>query len=118
MRESNFSFLNEHWEFLLADAQQVVAYAQRDPRAALIYARRTNVFAEFLNEAPMHPDQIAFLNEVVDYLVKNGTMEPKAMFDSPFTNINDQGIAGIFDEAKSKKVIELIRHVNHNADFA
>jgi len=74
-------------------------------------------FSEFLSEAPLHPDQMAFLDEVVEYLVKNGTMEPKVMFDTPFTLINDQGIAGVFDEDASKKVIELVRHVNENADI-
>ncbi len=34
-------------------------------------------FSEFLSEAPLQPDQMAFLDEVVEYLVKNGTMEPK-----------------------------------------
>lgn len=72
-------------------------------------------FAEFLTEAPLHPDQITFLDQIVDYLVKNGTMEPKAMFDTPFTHINDQGIAGVFSEDERKKVIELVRHVNNNA---
>lgn len=72
-------------------------------------------FAEFLAEVPLHPDQIAFLDEVVEYLVKNGTMEPKVMFDTPFTHINDLGIAGVFDQDMSKKVIELVRHINDNA---
>jgi type I restriction enzyme, R subunit len=72
-------------------------------------------FSEFLSEAPMHPDQITFLNQIVDYLVKNGTMEPKVMFDTPFTHINDQGIAGVFDNDSSKKVIDLVRHINENA---
>ncbi len=39
-RHSNFSFLSQHWDFLLQDAQQVESYALRDPRAAAIYARR------------------------------------------------------------------------------
>lgn len=73
------------------------------------------VFAEFLSHNAMHPDQITFLEQIVDYLVKNGTMEPKAMFETPFTHINDQGIAGVFSEDESKKVIELIRHINQNA---
>ncbi|MCF6251087.1 MAG: DEAD/DEAH box helicase family protein [Methylococcaceae bacterium] len=72
-------------------------------------------FSEFLSEAPLHPDQIAFLDEIVEYLVRNGTMEPKVMFDTPFTHINDQGIAGVFDKEMSKKVVELVRHVNENA---
>ena len=73
-------------------------------------------FSGFLAEAALHSDQISFLDEVVEYLVKNGTMEPKLMFDAPFTHINDQGVAGIFDETMSKKVIALVRHVNENAD--
>lgn len=77
-----------------------------------------SAFAEFLDGAPLHPDQISFLDEVVDYLVKNGVMEPKAMFDTPFTHINDQGIAGIFDDESSKKVIQLVRHINENAGVA
>ncbi|WP_085906298.1 DEAD/DEAH box helicase family protein [Kiloniella majae] len=72
-------------------------------------------FAEFLSEAPMHPDQISFLDQIVDYLVKNGTMEPKAMFDAPFTHINEQGVTGLFNEDESKKVVELVRHINRNA---
>ena len=75
-------------------------------------------FAEFLAEAPLHPDQITFLDEIVEYLVKNGVMEPNTMFDSPFTNINDQGLVGVFGEDMSKKVIELVRHINKNADVA
>ena len=74
-----------------------------------------SAFAEFLTGAPLHPDQITFLDEVVEYLVKNGVMEPKAMFDSPFTNINDQGVLGVFGEDTSKKIIEVVRHINGNA---
>ena len=40
-KQSNFSFLTDHWAFLLDDARQVEGYALRDPRAAAIYARRT-----------------------------------------------------------------------------
>jgi len=68
--------------------------------------------------APLLPDQISFLNEVVDYLVKNGTMEPKAMFDTPFTNFNTSGIAGLFNEEDSIKVINIVRHINENVDVA
>ena len=77
-----------------------------------------SAFAEFLSEAPLQPDQMTFLNEIVDYLVRNGVMEPKMMFDSPFTNINDQGVIGVFGENDSKKIIELVRHVNENAGVA
>jgi len=73
-------------------------------------------FADFLAAAPLLPDQISFLDAVVEYLSKNGVMEPKAMFETPFTHFHDQGIAGVFDDDMSKKVIELVRTVNENAE--
>lgn len=73
-------------------------------------------FADFLSDSSaLHPDQLTFLDQIVDYLVKNGTMEPKAMFETPFTHINDQGVAGLFSDDESKRVINLIEHINQNA---
>lgn len=37
---SNFSFLAEHWVYLLDDARQAESYAVGDPFAAAIFARR------------------------------------------------------------------------------
>ena len=45
-------------------------------------------------------------------------MEPKAMFDTPFTNINDQGVVGVFGENVSKKIVETVKQINRNADVA
>ncbi|MBA2653099.1 MAG: DEAD/DEAH box helicase family protein [Tatlockia sp.] len=41
MKQSNFSFLSENWDFLFQDANFVESYVLCDPRAAAIYARRT-----------------------------------------------------------------------------
>ena len=41
---------------------------------------------------------------------------PKAMFDTPFTNINDQGVLGVFGENESKKIVETLKQINRNAD--
>jgi hypothetical protein len=47
---------------------------------------------------------------VVNYLVKNGVMEPKAMFDTPFTNINDQVVLGVYGGKESKRAGRSSRH--------
>lgn len=78
----------------------------------------TKVFAGLLEKAPLHPDQISFLDEVIRYLMRNGTMQPKMMFDVPFTHIHTKGVAGIFGNEGGKKVIELVCGVNDNADVA
>ncbi|RUR24674.1 DEAD/DEAH box helicase family protein [Legionella qingyii] len=72
-------------------------------------------FAEFLSKVPLEPDQIAFLNEVIEFLVQNGTMEPKVLFETPFTNIHNLGIAGVFDDKTSRRLIDLVKHINENA---
>ena len=78
----------------------------------------TKVFAELLEKAPLHPDQISFLDEVIRYLMRNGVMKPKVMFDAPFTNLHSSGVSGVFGNEDSKKVVELVREINHNADVA
>ena len=37
------------------------------------------------------------------------------LFEPPFTNMHDQGLSGVFDEAEANKVIQLIERVNGNA---
>lgn len=75
-------------------------------------------FAEFLDTTPLHPDQISFLNEVVEYLVKNGTLEPREMFDSPFTLHNDKGVVGVMGDELAGQVLDLVKRINKNAEVA
>lgn len=44
------------------------------------------VLAEFLAQSPrLNKDQMAFLSGIVEYLVKNGVMEPKVIFAALLT---------------------------------
>jgi type I site-specific restriction endonuclease len=56
-------------------------------------------------KASLEVDQMAFLNEAIEFLVRNGTMEPEALFEASFTNTHNLGVAGIFNEKMSKQVI-------------
>lgn len=47
-----------------------------------------------------------------------GVTEPSMLFESPFTDINSNGILGLFDKITSKKIISLIEEINHNAEVA
>jgi type I restriction enzyme R subunit len=39
-------------------------------------------------------------------------------FEAPFTDINLEGVAGLFDHAVARKIISLIETINHNAEVA
>ncbi|MFC1536857.1 DEAD/DEAH box helicase family protein [Pseudomonadota bacterium] len=72
-------------------------------------------FAAFIQAGNLRADQMTFINQIISYLTKNGTIDKKMLFESPFTNIHDQGLLGVFDDAAATKVIKLIDHVNDNA---
>jgi type I restriction enzyme R subunit len=72
-------------------------------------------FSEFIHAGNLQADQMTFMNNIINYLTKNGMIEKKMLFESPFTNIHDQGLLGVFDDAEATKVIQLIDKVNSNA---
>ena len=73
------------------------------------------VFAEFIQAGTLRADQMTFINTIIAYLTKNGMIDKHMLFESPFTNIHDQGLLGVFDEVAATKVIKLIDLVNGNA---
>lgn len=73
-------------------------------------------FAEFLQAGNLQADQMTFINQIVMHLEKNGTIEASMLFETPFTNVNDQGLLGVFDDAASNRIIQLIERVNGNAN--
>jgi len=60
-------------------------------------------------------DQMTFINNIISYLSSNGIIDKKMLFEAPFTNIHDQGLFGVFDDAEVVQVIKLIDRVNLNA---
>jgi len=73
------------------------------------------VFAEFIQAGSLRADQMTFINNIINYLTKNGMIEKKMLFEPPFTNIHDQGLFGVFDDVQVTNVIKLIDKVNDNA---
>jgi type I restriction enzyme, R subunit len=62
---------------------------------------------------------MTFINTIISYLSKNGTINKTMLFEPPFTDLNDQGIDGVFDnDADLVKVIEIIDAINENAMVA
>ena len=76
-------------------------------------------FAEFLNDANLDSRQIYFVNQIVEYVVRNGMMKDvSVMQETPFT---DQGsLVEIFanDLSVWKNVLNAIKRINANASTA
>ena len=48
-------------------------------------------------------------------LLKDGTIYTEMLFEAPFTDINDGGLNGVFDDASAHKIISIVEHINENA---
>ncbi len=75
-------------------------------------------FGEILNQQTLNSKQIRFFDTIINYFTINGIIDPGMLFESPFTDIDSNGILGLCDETTSIKIIRLIEEINHNAEVA
>ena len=73
-------------------------------------------FADFLQTGSMSADQMTFIQNIITYLTKNGTIDKRMLFQAPFTDSHDEGLIGIFDEAQVGKIVSIIDQINDNAE--
>jgi type I restriction enzyme R subunit len=74
-----------------------------------------DAFSDFLQAGSLRADQMTFIQNIISYLTKNGTIEPSMLFEPPFTDMNDQGLLGLFEDGDAHKVISIIERINENA---
>ena len=54
-------------------------------------------FSGFVANHQLSADQTEFLDAVIDSLTETGIVDPQSFYESPFTDLDDLGIAGLFD---------------------
>lgn len=72
-------------------------------------------FAKYLNEVNLDDRQIYFVNQIINYIVKNGTLADfKVLQETPFT---DQGeVSDVFEDAVMwLDIMKIIKSINANA---
>lgn len=72
-------------------------------------------FAEFIAKHHLTADQTEFLNMVIDYLTERGLMDPRSLYESPFTDINSLGVEGVFKRAEVIELVGIIEDVKRRA---
>lgn len=73
-------------------------------------------FASFIAEANLSAKQIKFVDTVTRYFVSNGYLDTADLMEPPFTELDDRGVIGLFDENNIVKLIDLIKQVNQNGN--
>jgi type I restriction enzyme R subunit len=72
-------------------------------------------FAAFLSDKTLSADQIEFVDMIIDHLTARGVMEPEALYESPFTDMNAMGAEGVLGKDRVAKVIHILRDIRSRA---
>ena len=70
-------------------------------------------FLEFLDDQNLDSRQIRFVKTIVDYVVKNGVIEKRALQEDPFQSIGS--IVELFPLERAQRIISIIDRLNSNA---
>ena len=74
-------------------------------------------FSKFLSDESLNSDQISFVNNIIDYIVKNGSIEKEVLQEFPFNKKG--GVIKLFDERLNlaRDIISTIDKINNRLDL-
>lgn len=72
------------------------------------------LFSNFIEDKNLKPVQITFIQTLINYLNRNGTLDKKLLTQPPFNEASDNGIIGLFDDSKVREIVSIIDYVNSN----
>jgi type I restriction enzyme R subunit len=52
---------------------------------------------------------------IVEHLTARGVMDPRLLYESPFTDLDPLGVAGIFAEGEVVELVRILRDVEGRA---
>lgn len=68
-------------------------------------------FTEFLDGRRLTADQLQFLDLVIDHLTARGVMDPKLLYEAPFTDFDRNGVEGVFEQAEVVRLVQILRDI-------
>jgi type I restriction enzyme, R subunit len=48
---------------------------------------------------------------VIDHLTARGLMDPKLLYEAPFTDFDRNGVEGVFDKADVVRLVQILRDI-------
>jgi type I restriction enzyme R subunit len=78
-------------------------------------AAAKQAFAGFLDGKVLTADQLEFIDLIVDHLTARGVMDPKLLYEGPFTDFDSNGVEGVFNSADAAILVKTLRDLEANA---
>lgn len=119
MTESDIKYFEKIlWEEIGSKEEYVQTYGEQ-PLLKLVAsiigmerAAAEKEFSKFLKDENLNSDQIDFVNSIVDYIVKNGSIEKQVLQEYPFNK--NGGVINLFKNRMdvAKDIVAIIDKVN------
>lgn len=74
-----------------------------------------DAFAEFMAGKNLNGNQIEFINLIIDHLTERWAMDPRRLYESPFTDFDDQGVSGLFAQGDVQQIVKVLNDVRGRA---
>ncbi|MEY8837661.1 type I restriction-modification enzyme R subunit C-terminal domain-containing protein, partial [Cribrihabitans sp. XS_ASV171] len=78
-------------------------------------AAAKEAFSTFVAQHQLNADQTEFLDLIVDSLTESGFVDPASFYESPFTDLDDMGIAGVFSREQTQEIVRIVGRLNDAA---
>jgi type I restriction enzyme, R subunit len=52
---------------------------------------------------------------VIEYLTKNGVMDPSLLYEPPYTDLSPTGVDGLFNDGQAEQIVQILSAINQNA---
>lgn len=72
-----------------------------------------DAFSKYLDGKVFTPDQIRFVNYIIEHLTINGVMDESLLYEQPYTDINELGLDGVFPRL-ADNLIAVIKKINQS----
>ena len=73
-------------------------------------------FSEFLQAGNLNANQMKFVDLIIQHLNRNGTIDKRLLFESPFNEAHYEGLVGVFDDSAAMAIVKKIDSINENAN--
>lgn len=72
-------------------------------------------FSSFIHGRTLTANQIEFVDLIIEHLTERGVLDPRRLYESPFTDLDSQGVNGVFELNDVKKLVGVISDINARA---
>jgi type I restriction enzyme R subunit len=103
--------LGTHEQFIKAYGEQPLGTFIRSIVGMDLTAANT-AFSSFINNPSINASQIRFLNLIIQYLATNGVISSEKLFEPPFTEVNGNGLLGVFNHETADDIVKTINMIN------